>query len=188
MSSVNPKLLIVLVVVILIALFIKLSNPYREYSTQRYWESATIDSVYEIPDQALEEGNRNGGVLMWAAMAAKDPEIILALIQRGAKINEADGVFKGTPLTGAAGYNSNPDIIDKLIELGADINQNVNNGEDALMVAAQYSTNPEILERLVFHGADVRRTNVQGKTALDLAEESNNQMAKETLNNLMRDF
>ncbi len=185
MSSINPKLLIVLVVVILFALFIKVSNPHREYSTQKYWESATIESVYAVPDEALAVGNRNGGVLMWAAMATKDPEIIHALVQRGAGINEADGVFMGTPLTGAAGYNSTPDIIDTLIELGADINQKVNNGEDALMVAARYNTSPGILERLVFHGADIRRENAQGKTALDLAIESNNLVARKALEKLM---
>ena len=187
MSSVNPKLLVALVVVIVLAVFIKVSNPNREYSTQEYWESATIDSVYEVPDEALEPGNRNGGVLMWAAMGTKDPEILSNLVKRGSQINEVDGIFKGTPLTGAAGYNSNPAIIDKLIELGADITQKVNNNADALMVAAQFNTNPGIIEKLVFHGADVKRTNSQGKTALDLAIENNNEVAKEALENLMYD-
>jgi len=186
MSSVNPKLLIALVVVILLAVFIKMSNPYREYSTQEYWESATIDAVYSIPDEALVPGNKNGSVLMWAAMATKNPEILSALVQRGAEINEADGIFKGTPLTGAAGYNSNPAIIDKLIELGADISQNVNNNEDALMVAAQYNMNPGIVEKLVFHGADVKRKNSQSRTALDLAIMNNNEVAKQALELLMK--
>lgn len=188
MSSVNPKLLIVLVVVILFAVFIKLSNPYREFSTREYWESATIDSVYEIPEEALKPGNRNGGVLMWAAMATNEPEIITALVQRGADINEADGIFKGTPLTGAAGYNSNPEIIDKLIELGADITQKVNNNEDALMVAAQYNTNPGIIERLIFHGAESNLKNKQGRTALELATKNSNEVAKEALESVKKEI
>ena len=186
MSSVNPKLLIALVVVIILVVFIKVSNPYREYSTQEYWVSATIDSINKLPSEALVPGNRNGGVLMWAAMSTNDPEIISSLVNRGAQINEIDGVFKGTPLTSAAGYNSNPEIIDKLIELGADINQKVNNNEDALMVAAQYNTNPGIIERLVFHGADMKRKNSQGRTALDLAITSSNEIAREALNNVMK--
>ena len=186
MSSVNPKLLIALVAVILLVVFIKVSNPYREFSTKEYWESATIESVHEVPDEALAPGNRNGGVLMWAAMAANNPEILSDLVQRGADINEADGIFMGTPLTGAAGYSSNPEIIDKLIELGADINQKVNNNEDALMVAAQYNNNYGIIERLVFHGADVNRRNSQGRTALDLAIKSNNEIAREALESLMK--
>lgn len=186
MSSINPKLLIALLVVVLLTVFIKVSNPYREYSTKEYWELAKIESVNEIPDEALVLGNKNGGVLMWAAMATKNPEILSALVQRGADINEADGIFKGTPLTGAAGYSNSPEIIDKLIELGADINQRVNNNEDALMVAAQYNKNSGIIERLVFHGADIKRTNSQEKTALDLAILKNNNVAKKALENLIK--
>jgi ankyrin repeat protein len=184
MGSVKPKLLIALVAVILLAVFIKVSNPYREYSSKEFWETATIEAVYEIPEEALQPGNRNGGILMWASMATNDPEILSALVSRGAEINEADGIFKGTPLTGAAGYSSSPEIIDTLIELGADISQKVNNNEDALMVAAQYNTNPGIIERLIYHGADPTRKNSQGKSALDLAIKNSNGVAQEALENL----
>ncbi|MES9832817.1 MAG: ankyrin repeat domain-containing protein [Candidatus Thiodiazotropha sp. DIVDIV] len=177
MSSVNPKLLIALVVAILIVVIVKVSNPYREYSTQGFWETATIASVDEIPDEALEPGNRNGGVLMWAAMKTTDPGIIEVLVSRGAEINEADGIFMGTPLTGAAVYSSTPEVIDKLIELGADINQLVNHNEDALMIAARYNHNSMIIERLLVHGADATRKNSQDLTAIDIARESGNQAA-----------
>lgn len=184
MRSVNPKLLIALAVVVLFAVYVKVSNPYREYSTQEYWETATIESAYQIPQQALRPGNRNGGVLMWAAMATDDPEILSVLVDRAAEINEADGIFKGTPLTGAAGYTSRPEIIDRLIDLGADINQKINNNEDALMVAARYNPNPGIIEQLVFHGADINRENAQGHTALELAIEHDNRVAEEALERL----
>ena len=185
MSSVNPKYIIALVLVIAFVVFIKVTNPYREYSTRDYWASATVESVYKVPDEALKPGNSNGGVLMWAAMAASEPKILAALMERGAQINESDGVFMGTPLTGAAGYSSNPEIIDELIRLGADIDQKVNNNEDALMVAAQYNTNPGIVERLVYHGADVSNKNLQGKTALDLAVKNNNDVARAALERIM---
>ncbi len=181
MGRVNPKLLIALVAVILLAVYIKLSNPYREFSTRQYWEAATLASVDEVPDEALAPGNRNGGVLMWAAMGSNDPEIVAALVARGADINESDGIFKGTPLTGAAGYSANPAVIDRLIELGAEVGKLVNNGEDALMVAAQYNRNPGIVERLVHHGADPERRNARGKTALELARENDNRVAGEAL-------
>jgi ankyrin repeat protein len=187
MSSVNPKLLIALAVVILLAVVIKVSNPYRKYSTRAYWESATIDLVKELPAEALAPGNRNGGVLMWAAMAVQDPEILTALVQRGANINEADGLFKGTPVTAAAAYTSSPEIIDRLIQLGADIHQKVNNDEDALMIAAQYNTNPGVIERLVFHGADVQRKNYQGRTAFDLAVKNDNDVAIKALTQKMEE-
>lgn len=184
MGGVNPKLLVALVAAIVLAIVIKVSNPYREYSTQKYWETATLDDVYEIPEEALQPGNRNGGVLMWASMATSDPEILSLLVSRGAQINEADGIFMGTPLSGAAGYSSSPEIIDRLIELGADINQKVNNDEDALMIAAQYNTNLDIIKRLVYHGADFRRKNKHGDTALDLAIKSSNSEAKKALEEL----
>lgn len=187
MKSVNPKLLIALVIAILFAAFVKLNNPYRKFSTQDYWASATLDSVAEIPDEALKPGNKNGAVLMWAAMATNNPEILAALVVRGAEINEADAIFSGTPLSGAAGYTERPEIIDKLIELGADIHQELSNKEDALMIAAQYNTNPGIIEKLVFHGADLKRTNILGKTALDLAIDNENTVAKDALEKLIAD-
>ncbi|MCG7930204.1 MAG: ankyrin repeat domain-containing protein [Candidatus Thiodiazotropha lotti] len=177
MSQVNPKLLIALAVVILFAVYLKVSNPHRKFSTQEYWADATLQSVAEVPDEALEPGNKNGGVLMWAAMAVEDPQIIEALVARGAEVNEADSIFKGTPLTGAAGYSSNPAVIDKLIDLGADINQLVNNGEDALMIAAQYNRHGPVVDRLIHHGADTERKNSRGMRAEDLAIKNNNQPA-----------
>jgi hypothetical protein len=186
MGSVKPVYLWVLVGVILLALFLKLSNPYRKYSTREYWEAATLASVSEVPQEALEPGNRNGPVLMWAAMSAKDPRIIEALVEKGADINESDGVFKGTPLTGAAGYSSSTEIIDVLVELGADIDKRVYNQEDALMIAVQYNRNPEIIERLVYHGAKLYNRNGQNKTALDLAHEHQNSAAVEVLKNIAR--
>ncbi len=114
---------------------------------------------------------------MWAAIATENPEIIAALVARGADINESDGIFKGTPLTGAAGYSSSVEVIDELVRLGADISQKVHNNEDALMIAARYNHNPGIIARLAYHGANAENKNRQGKTALDLATENNNATA-----------
>lgn len=181
MKAINPKLLIALAAVLLFVAYIKISNPYREFSTTGYWETASTNSVAEIPDEALLPGNKNGGVLMWAAMATNNPDILTALVERGADINESDGVFMGTPLSAAAGYTSNPDIIDRLIELGADIHQQVNFGEDALMVAARYNRNSAITEKLIEHGANPNRTNHSGQTALAIAVKNSNTGAKAIL-------
>ncbi|MCH9696773.1 MAG: ankyrin repeat domain-containing protein [Gammaproteobacteria bacterium] len=186
MSSVKPSYLIALSLTIIFVIYIKVSNPYREFSRSEYWEAATLDSVAEVPDQALQPGNKNGPVLMWAAMGSSDPEIIKALVTRGADINESDGIFMGTPLTGAAGYSSNPEIIDTLIELGADVNKTVHNNETALMITAQYNHNPGISRTLVKHGAELDAANDQGKTALDLAKQSNNSIVVEELNQLLK--
>ncbi len=184
MGSVKPIYIVLLLVVIALAVFIKVNNPYREYSTSQYWESATIESVNQVPDEALALGNKNGPVLMWAAMGSTDPNTIKALVERGADINESDGIFKGTPLTGAAGYSKNPEIIRELVKLGADISKKVHNNETALMVAAQYNHNPGIIEVLVSLGADTNDVNLQGKTALDLAKSSQNTTAQQSLRSL----
>lgn len=186
MSPTTSTLLATLLAAIIFVGFIKLSNPHREFSTQEYWHTATLESINEIPDEALAPGNRNGGVLMWAAIASNNPDILTALVERGADINEADGIFKGTPLTGAASFSTDPKIIDRLIELGADINQKVHNDEDALMIAARQSKSPAIIKRLVFHGADVHRKNSNGETAFDIAKYGRNKITMKILTELMK--
>lgn len=174
MPSVKPVYLAALALVILFVIYTKFSNPYREYSTAAFWEAATLETVDQVPDQALMPGNKNGPVIMWAAIGASDTEIIKALQDRGSDINESDGIFKGTPLTGAAGYSKHPEIIDELIKLGADINKKVHNEETALMIAAQYNKSRGIAKTLIKHGARLNDKNRQGKTALDLAKLNEN--------------
>ncbi len=184
MSSINPKLLFALVAAIAVVAFLKLGNPYRKYGTEEFWQSATVEDVNSIPDEALLPGNRNGGVLMWAAMASSDPAVLSALVNRGADINENDAVLNGTPLSAAAGFSSNPAIIDELIKLGADVNREVSGNRHALIVAALFNTNPGIIERLVFHGADVNKVDINGDTALDLAIMNKNTVAISALEKL----
>jgi len=185
MKSIKPTYLILLLFTVFFVIFLKVSNPYRQYSTMQYWENATLASVAEVPEDALKAGNKNGPVLMWAAMGAKNPAIIKALVEKGADINEADGdVFKGTPLTGAAGYTKNPDIIVELIKLGADIDKRVNNQETALMIAAQYNKNTGIATTLVKLGAKLDDKNRQGITALEYAKLKNNQTVIKELESL----
>jgi ankyrin repeat protein len=181
MEAVNPKYLIALGLVIILVMLLRVMNPHRSYSTGAYWQGATIAEVEKVPAAALEPGNKNGSVLMWAAMNVSDPAVLAALVERGADVNESDPIFTGTPLSSAAGYSKHPEIIDELIRLGADIDKYVSNGEDSLMVAAQYNVNEGIIERLVHHGADPKRTNNQGKTALDLARAKNNAVAEAAL-------
>jgi ankyrin repeat protein len=181
MKSVNPKLLIALTAVVLLALVVKLANPHKKYSTRQFWETATVSTVTTVPDKALKPGNKNGGVLMWAAVGAKDPAILKALVARGADVNEADVIFGGTPMTGAAGKNSDPAMIEALVSLGANVNKRVNNGETAVMVAAQYNTAEGIIDALKAAGADLDAKNAQGKTALDLAREHGNATAEKAL-------
>ena len=177
MSNVNPIYLAALFLVVLFVAYLKISNPYRELGTSEFWQKATVQTVTEVPNEALKPGNKNGPVLMWAAIGATDPEILKALVARGAQINEADGILKGTPLTGAAGYTKKPEMIDALIDLGADVHKTVHNGETALMIAARFNKNPGIISTLLKHGANLDKKSDSGKTALDLAQENKNETA-----------
>ena len=174
MNSINPKYIIALLAVVLIAIVIKLMNPYQELNTEAYWKSATLSSIRDIPDEALVPGNK---VLMWASSFVSDPDILTELVNRGSDINEVDPNFLGTPLSAAAVDNNNPDIIRELIRLGANIEARVSLGNTPLMGAAIYNHNPAILEALVANGANVEERNYLGQTALQLARLSNNQSA-----------
>lgn len=177
MAKVKPIYLIALVGAIIVVAYLKISNPYREFSTSRFWQNATVQTVKDIPSKALKPGNRNGPVLMWAAIGGTDPEVLKALVARGALVNESDGVFKGTPLSGAAGYSTNPKMIDALIELGADIHQRVHNDETALMIAARYNQTPGITATLLKHGAKLEAKSKTGMNALDFAKANKNEVA-----------
>lgn len=185
MSSVRPSYLVALVLIIVFAIYSKIGNPYREYSTEEFWENATLESVSLIPDEALLPGNKNGPVIMWAAIGTSDIEIIKALVDRDVDINESDMIFKGIPISGAAGYSKNPEIIKQLIELGADVNKKVHNGETALMIAARYNETPGIATMLVQQGARIDDEDNWGNTALDFAKKNNNSIVIEELESLM---
>lgn len=90
MAKVKPIYLIALVAAIIVVAYLKISNPYREFSTSRFWHNATVETVKDIPSKALNPGNRNGPILMWAAIGGTDPEVLNALVARGALINESE--------------------------------------------------------------------------------------------------
>lgn len=182
MKAINPKLLLVLAIVAAWAAYTVVSNPHKKYSRQDYWQTATVQDVYSVPEEAILPGNKNGSVLMWAASATKDPRIISALVERGAEINEEDIIFSGTPLSAAAAYNSNPQIIDELIKLGAEINKTVgSNDKTPLIIAAELNSTPEIIESLIRNGADLNYRDSTGHTALEQAKRFHNEPAVKIL-------
>ncbi|MDT8409436.1 MAG: ankyrin repeat domain-containing protein [Wenzhouxiangellaceae bacterium] len=175
MGTVEPKYLIALGVVVALAALIVLGNPDKKYSRKAFWEDASVASVAEVPESALAPGNKNGPVLMWAAMSVDDPRILHALVARGVDVNEHDGIFMGTPLTGVASEGRHPEILSALVDLGADIDVRVHGKQTALMVAAQYNRAPGMATRLLELGLDPDARDASDKTALDYALQKNNQ-------------
>jgi len=172
MKSLDFKLWLFLVLIITLLGYSKISNPHKKYSQQAFWVSATVDDVYAIPSEALLPGNKNGPVLLWAATTTTNPEVLAALVSRGAGINEQDsgGIFSGTPLSAAAGFNSNPLIIDELIKLGADIHKVVGTKDKtALIIAAEINPVAAIVERLINNDADTAYRDLTGRNALEQA-------------------
>ena len=178
---VNPRLLLLLLAVIAFAVTVKLANPHRKYSTREFWAEATVATVAEVPRKALAPGNKNGGVLMWAAMGAKDPEILRALVARGSDVNESDVMFAGTPMSAAAGKSEYPEMIGMLRSLGADPNKRVSNGDTPAMVAAKYNQTEGIIEALAEAGADMSIRNNDGHTVLFLSRAHKNETVENAL-------
>ena len=179
MESVNPKLIVILLGVIALFVYLKVTNPHQKYSTSKYWESATIDDVADIPDDALLPGNKNSPVLMWAASTTDNPEIITALINRGVDVNEREVDFKGTALSAAAYRNPDPAIIDILVEHGAHVNIVLGRLKKTPLLLAAEQNDLSVTERLISHGADVTYSDVNGKTAPMLAIEFENKEVAE---------
>lgn len=185
--GVKPVYLVVLIAAAALFFILMAVNPHKKFSSSDYWQAATLADVAAVPDEALLPGNNNGSVLMWAAMSTPDPDVLSALIERGADVNESDPVFSGTPLSAAAGYSRHPEIIERLVEHGADVNKTVNNGETPLHIAARYNTHPEIFHALIEQGANIEATNARGFTPQDLAVLNKNQVAIDVLTTLIEE-
>ena len=180
----NQWLVIGLFVAIAFVSYVKLTeSPYKKYSTTAYWEEASAVDVFSIPDEAFSPVNEEGPILMWAASATTDPDVIDALLSRGSKINEqASGIFNATPMSAAAAASNTPAVIDRLVERGADVNVVVGTRDKTpLIIASEINFNPEIIRTLLKHGADPAYRDAEGRNALEQAKHFNNAAAVEVL-------
>ena len=174
MGSVNPKLILILVAAVALLAYVKVSNPHQEYSTEAFWESATVDDAYQVPEEALQPNNKNGPVLMWAASVTNNPKIISALLSRGVDVNEREIDFNATALSAAAYQNKNSKIIDELVRHGAEVNIVLGILKKSPLLLAAELNNSKVTERLLFHGADPEYRDVNGRTAFLQAVKSKN--------------
>ena len=90
--------------------------------------------------------------LHWFSIRNSSPEILISLLELGARVEEqsANGL---TPLHGAAAYNANPEIISTLIAANAEVNTLSASGLSPLHGAAAYNANPDVLAELFKSGA-----------------------------------
>jgi len=175
MDKVNPKLIMMLAAAVIFVLVFKLTQVDAQYSTEKFWQTASVEDAHNIPQKALELGNRNGPVLMWAASVVEDPNILSVLVSRGADVVEMDPLFGATALSAAAFQNPSPYVVDALVESGAIVNESIGRLKKTPLMLAAETNDISVTERLLFHGADRTAKDVNGNTAEMIAIKFGNQ-------------
>jgi ankyrin repeat protein len=90
-------------------------------------------SIQQVND-AIKAGADVNTMLMHVAGVNSDPEVIAALIEAGAKVNQNEPAGR-TPLMFAAGNNTNPEVIMTLLKFGADAKAKDNSGSPVMAFA-----------------------------------------------------
>lgn len=113
----------------------------------------------------LKEGIDVNSELM-NAISGGDSERVSFLIEKGAKVNERDGIGH-LPITLAASQRMS-DIVEILIKAGADVNARDIDGMTAVLHAVNVNHVPSI-ELLAANGADLETGTEKGYTPLEIA-------------------
>ena len=129
--------------------------------------------------EEYSEGGMAGPVKKDYISAEEMYDLFILLIDNGANLYEGGGTGYRTSLPNRIMYGAalqgNYQIFDYLLtEEGFDVNENLGDGNTALIVAAKYD-NQELVEYLLSKGADETMENDERQTALDIARENGNQ-------------
>jgi ankyrin repeat protein len=128
---------------------------------------SVLAKLNENPD-LLESRNGDGWTPLHLAAFFGTPELIDALLDRGASVDARSGnAMANTPLHAAVAGGKTANVA-ALAKRGADINAQQSGGWTALHGAAQ-AGNREMVEVLIAHGADVKARAGNNQNALDLA-------------------
>jgi ankyrin repeat protein len=128
---------------------------------------AVLQKLNENPD-LLESHNGDGWTPLHLAAFFGNPELIQALLDRGAAVDARSGnAMTNTPLH-AAVAGGKTENVEALAKRGADVNAQQSGGWTALHGAAQ-AGNREMVEVLLASGADVKARAANNQSPLDLA-------------------
>ena len=177
----SQKLIIVFFLVLVYWGYDTVANADRKYSSESYWDEATLLDVANVPDTALLSGNEYGSVLMFATSVNTNPSVISELLKRGSDVNEVEPMFSGTPLSAAAAKNPNPEIINLLIKHGAKVNVTLSQGRTPLINAVINNNNKGIITALIQGGAEMDTKDELGLTAMDYAKKLNKPLFEQEL-------
>ena len=108
--------------------------------------------------------------IMLAAQYNPSVNVMRALLEAGADIQEAEPKYRSNALHLAANKSTSPKIIEALLEAGADLNARNYLGETALIMVV--NTNPEtrVISALLKAGADINARDYQGHSVLEYAK------------------
>ena len=128
---------------------------------------SVLAKLQENPD-LLESRNADGWTPLHLAAFFGTPELINALLDRGASVDARSGnAMANTPLHAAVAGGKTENVA-ALVKRGADVNAQQSGGWTALHGAAQ-SGNREMVEVLIAHSADVKARAGNNQNPLDLA-------------------
>jgi uncharacterized protein len=131
-------------------------------------ETQSVLTKLQANPDLLESRNGDGWTPLHLAAFFGTPELIDALLDRGASVDARSGnAMANTPLH-AAVAGGNTENVAALTKRGADVNAQQSGGWTALHGAAQ-AGNRDMLEVLIAHGADVKARAGNNQNALDLA-------------------
>lgn len=128
---------------------------------------SVLRKLTENPD-LLDSRNGDGWTPLHLAAFFGTPELIDALIDRGAKVDaRSSNAMANTPIH-AAVAGGKKENVEALAKRGADVNAQQHGGWTALHGAAQ-SGNREMVEVLIANGADLKARAENNQSPLDLA-------------------
>jgi hypothetical protein len=151
-----------------------LPTPSKALDFFQLVKTGTPQSVGALIDKGADVNARDERAhstpLMVAAKYNPNPDVVIALLKAGSKVDAKDR-NGATALMYAATGNQSSFVIDALIEAGAQVNARNTDGDTALTLAAAYNHNQEVIAALLKAGADIDSQDKSGSTALMVAVE-----------------
>ncbi len=108
--------------------------------------------------------------IMLAAQYNSSVNVLKALLEAGADIQEAEPKYRSNALHLAANTSSSPKVIATLLEAGADLNARNYLGETALILAVNSNEETRVISELLKAGADINARDYQGHSVIEYAK------------------
>lgn len=136
--------------------------------------SATkVKDIKTLLDQGADIHTQNEWGLtpiMLASQYNPSVNVLKALLDAGADIQEAEPKYRSNALHLAADKSSSPKVIAELLKAGADLNARNYLGETALIMAVNSNPETRVISELIKAGADINARDYQGHSVLEYAK------------------